>query len=325
MLHYNIFLKNFWESQEDEFAYVKYQEHFSTEEPCNIYLVGIRPRVVIDPSFFEIQEDTIKLKFLIQNKFSFEDAYVFLRLNRKIEGQFEIETSFPFSRFNFKDDKGYFYEIEQEGKLMRKGFKGKSFYALRNLLTEYDTRINDLELLYIGKSLKMDKSISPVKRLKNHSNVQRILQKCTQEYSDKEVYIILCSFVKKISLLTLSDKLGKFKNHDDMMGKLNKNFQDLKANNELTTQIAEAALIDHFDTKEFNKDFIGTFGNKSHTYYPNIKKSEISTVSVELDLTELCRVFSKSVKPSAYHIIKFFPKHDFKKVNDTSFDESEMW
>lgn len=325
MLHYNIYLKNYWEAQEDELEYVNYNEHFSKDEPCNIYLIGIRPRVAIEPSFIEIQDDLVKLKFLIQDKFSFNEVYGSLRLNRELKGKLEIETSFPFSRFNLKDDNGYFFEDKKDENLMKKGFRGKTFYALRNSFTEETSNIDDLEILYIGKSIRMDLSIPVVKRIKSHNKMQKILNKCTQEYLDKEVYIILCSFVKKITLMTESDKLDRFSSHEDMMKKLGKNIHDLNANNELTTQIAEAALIDYFNTTEFNIDYIGKFGHKSHTYYPNLKKSEISTVSVELDLSTLCNVFSKSVKPQCYHVVKFFPKHDLKRVNEIESDEFDLW
>ncbi|PZR09992.1 MAG: hypothetical protein DI539_21495 [Flavobacterium psychrophilum] len=324
MLHYRIYLKNYWEAQEDEFSFVNYREHFSEDEPCNIYLVGIRPRVVIDPMYYELLEGAIKLKFRIQNKYSFTETFGTLPLNREVMGNLIIESEEPFSRFLIKDDIGYFAEDKFKELLKKNKAHGKSFYTLRDSMHDCDFKFNDLELVYIGKSHKMDKKISPVKRLSSHSKMQRILYSCTQKHFDKEVYIILCSFVKKIDLIAFPQSFKAYTTEDEMKSDLRNKLEILNANNLLTTQIAEASLIDYFDTKEYNKDFIGSFGSKKHTYYSNIINSEISTLSIELDLQDLCRVYSKSVEPMAYHKMAYFPKHNFKR-DEEGVDESIYW
>lgn len=212
MLHYNIYLKNYWEAQEDEFRFVKYNKHFSEEEPCNIYLVGIRPRVIIDPNFFEIKGEFVSLKFKIQKEHDFNEVIGLLPLWRKVKGTVKIESEFPYSRFNVKDENGYFFDKQHSDFVNDDEIAIKALYALRYSMHKTDINFNDLQILYIGKSLKMDKKISPVKRINNHEKIKKILFKCTQKYLDKEVYVILCSYVKKINLMALSEEFEEYKN-----------------------------------------------------------------------------------------------------------------
>lgn len=322
MLHLNIYLKNYWEAQEDEFKYVNYDEHFSTDEPCNIYLVGIRPRVIIDPNYIVINEKSVELKFKIQQKHDFKEVLGLLPLHREVVGEIEIESDFPYSRFNLKDKNGYFFDKEHDRFVNNNQVRVKSLYALRYSSHNSDINFNDLELLYIGKSLKMDTKVSPVKRIKNHEKIKNILYNCTQKYLDKEVYVILCSYVKKIDLLATSEEFAIYHNSkENIMADLKKNIEDLNATKELTTQIAEAGLIDYFNTKEFNVDFIGTFGKNTHAYYPFVKKSKLSSIVIETDLTDLCKTYSKTTEAKYYHMVKYFPKHNYLKATEITPDE----
>lgn len=322
MLHLRLYLKNYWESQEDEFSFVKYETHFSSEAPCNIYLVGIRPRVIIDPEYLKVEGSIIELLFKIQDKYKFKEIKAKLPLNRPIEGHLIIESTPPYSRFNIRDDKGYHFDKEIYSD--KNSIEGKAIYALRQSEFESDINFNDLEILYIGKSVKMDKKISPLKRVQNHYKIQKILQKCTNKYFDKEVYILLCSFVKKLDLLAPTEHLQLYKNGTSLIDKLEKDILTLNATHELTTQLSEATLIDYFNTREFNQDFIGSFGRNTHSYFPYVKKSQISTITLEVDLTKLCRVYSQTIKPKNYHSVKYFPKDNFLKTTeklDNEFDK----
>lgn len=327
MLHLNISLKNYWETQEDEFKYVKYENHFSEDEPCNIYLVGIRPRVIIDTNYIKVVENNVELKFKIQNGYEFDDIRALLPLPRKVKGNLVIESNQPYSRFMIRDDDGYFTYVGDDIDTSKiSGIEGKAMYTLRDAKFDSRSNFNDLELLYIGKSLRMDKKISAVKRIKNHEKIKRILFNCTQKYFDKEVYIILCSFKEKINLMAPSQHFKDYAGDEKkLLDRLRKNVADLSATRELVTQITEAMLIDYFDTKEFNSDFIGSFGKKNHTYYPFIEKAQLSSVAVEVDLTELCRTYTKTIEPKFYHMVKYFPKDNYSRTTDISTDEFEKY
>ncbi len=326
MLHFNIYLKNYWETQEDEFRFVNYNKHFSEEEPCNIYLVGIRPRVIIDPNYFEIDGEFVKLKFKIQKEHNFHEVIGLLPLKREVKGIVRLESEFPYSRFNIKDENGYFFDKQHPDLVNDNEIAVKALYALRYSMHKTDMNFNDLQILYIGKSLKMDKKISPVKRINNHEKIKKILFKCTQKYLDKEVYVILCSYVKKINLMAMTEEFAEYKNSGKkILEELRKNIEDLNATKELTTKVTEAALIDYFDTKEFNVDFIGSFGKKTHSYYQAVEKSKFSSIIVETDLTNLCRTYSQTIEPKYRHIVKYFPKHNYLKSTEITDDEFNMY
>jgi len=311
MLHLDIFLKNYWETQSDEFGYVKYEEHFTEEEPCNIYIIGIRPRVIIDPTSLNQNGRQIELKFKIQNKFEFDEITVIMDLNRDVIGQLLIESEEPYSRFNLKDDNGYFYDKSLYS--TKVAIEGKSMYALRQTSHLSTEKFNDFEVLYIGKSLKMDKVTSPVKRLESHSKFQKILDKCTKKYFDKEVYIILCSFVYKINMVTMSENLRGVGSWETMKKRYRNDLIELNADRPFVTQVAEAMLIDYFDTREFNQDFIGSFGRSTHTYTSRIEKSKISKIILEVDLSKLCRIYSKTIPRKFQHFVEYKPTDNYKK------------
>jgi len=310
MLHLRIYLENYSEAQDDELDFVDYEKHF-TKNPCNIYIIGSRPRIVIDEKYLKYNNDEVELLFKIQNEFLFEEIYSTLKLGRKIVGELKIESVFPHSRFNLKDDIGFFlHGTEYQNK---KDLQLKANYALRNSITTIDiSKISDFKALYIGESIKMHKKISPVKRLASHRKFQHVLSKCNSSYVDKEIYIILCSFIGKVDLRAMDTELNAIGDISKIMDKIQRDLSILNANNQFITNVAEAALIDYFDTKEFNRDFIGSFGRKTHKYYSPIIKSQIDSISLELDLSKLCNIYTESTDICSYHSIEYKPKENFK-------------
>ncbi len=233
-------------------------------------------------------------------------------MNRQPQGQLQLETKFPFSRFNIKDDIGYLFDKPDYPD--KYDVKIKASYALRSAEMEGDTNFfSDFKVLYIGKSLKMHGIISPVKRIQSHPKIQTILNKCVREYIDKEIYIILCSFVYKIDLLAAMEELQSIGDSDQILQRIRNDLRKLNKSQELMTHICEAALIDFFNTKEFNSDFIGSFGRSTHSYYKPIISSKLDTISVEIDFTKLCRIYSDSVEPNSDHSLKYYPKDNFRR------------
>lgn len=316
MLKLRLYLENYTETQDDEMTFTSYDSHFSESSPCNIYIVGSRPRVIIDNNFCEVENNHIKLLFKVQKGHDFQEIYGKIPLNRVPSGKIVIESNFPFSRFNLKDDSGYFFDKADYPNNEEVNLKAS--YALR--VAEIDTEnfyFSDLKALYIGKSLKQDKRISPVKRVKSHSRIQAVLNKCVAKYTDQEVYILLCSFVHKVDLIATSEELREIGNKTKITERIQKDLATLNANTELMTQISEAALIDYFNTKEFNCDFIGSFGRKTHFYYQPIIKSKLDYISLEIDTTKLSRIYTDSIEAKYFHSLKYFPKEQFKReIND---------
>ncbi|WP_396196124.1 hypothetical protein [Flavobacterium sp.] len=311
MVDFKIFLENYFEAQDDELEFVNYSEHF-IDAPCNIYIIGCRPRVTIDKDYLVHNKNEIELLFKVQNEFNFIETKGKLPLEREVKGDLMLETNFPYSRFNIKDDLGYFFHgSEYQNK---KDLKLKASYSLRVSNTDFDkTLINDFKALYIGQSIKMNKKLSPIKRLKSHSNFQRILSKCVSEYVDKEIYLILCSFVGKVGLSTVPEELLKVGDIGSYLRKLNSESNELTNDTKLITDIAEAALIDYFDTRNFNSDFIGSFGKKTHSYFKTLNESIVDKLVVEIDLNNLCRIYSDSIERKKHHGIAYNIKKDFQR------------
>lgn len=126
--------------------------------------------------------------------------------------------------------------------------------------------------------------------------------------------------------MAMTEEFAEYKNSGKkILEELRKNIEDLNATKELTTKVTEAALIDYFDTKEFNVDFIGSFGKKTHSYYQAVEKSKFSSIIVETDLTNLCRTYSQTIEPKYRHIVKYFPKHNYLKSTEITDDEFNMY
>ena len=87
MLSLRIYLKNYWETQNDELKFVNYEAHFTKTEPCNIYIVGSRPRVIIDTTYCKIVDDCIELIFKIQEGHNYRNIKGRLKLNRTTKGK----------------------------------------------------------------------------------------------------------------------------------------------------------------------------------------------------------------------------------------------
>ena len=251
MLKYRVFLENYWEAQFDEFNSVDYTMHFTNDKPCNIYLVGIRPRVMIIPESFKvINKKVIKLTFAIQYDLrEIEEKTLEILLPRELVGKAILKSEKPYSRFQILDDIGAVFE--QLEFTRDKSTEAKAFYVLRNNLFDPDElrEINDLEVVYIGQSLKMDKTISPTKRVISHKKIQQVLEKCNRKYIYEEVYILLCSFVQKVSLFLDSHEvdLKNGQNNFELLQKDSQQFDEKSP--QFRTNVAEAALIDYFDTR----------------------------------------------------------------------------
>lgn len=313
MVNLKIYLENYFEAQDDELDFVNYSNHFK-DAPCNIYIIGSRPRITVDKDYlvYNNSNNEIELLFKIQTGFNFLETKGKLILDREVKGSLSLETNFPNSRFNIKDDLGYFFhDTEYQSK---KDLKLKASYSLRVSKTDFDKNlINDFNTLYIGQSIKMNKNLSPVKRLKSHSNFQRVLSKCVSEYVDKEIYILLCSFVGKVDLIADADNLREVGNINDFLHKLSNESSILNSNTKLLTDIVEAALIDYFDTRNFNSDFIGSFGKKTHGYFKSLSSSIVDKLIVEIDLNNLCRIYSDSIEKKKHHGIIYDIKENFKR------------
>ena len=311
MVDLKIYLENYYEAQFDELGFVNYNKRFK-DHPCNIYIIGGRPRVIIDPDYLEYDNKKVELLFKVQDGYDYRPIKGHIPLEREVKGKLSIESDFPHSRFNLIDEAGYhFHGTEYQNK---KDLKLKAGYALRISLPENEwDSVYDLEVYDIGQSLRMNKKISPVVRLKSHNKFQHVLDKCVSNYIDKEVYIILCSFVAKIGLSATGDEVRQLEDVTEFLQKAQSEGEKIKKDTKLITDLAEAALIDYFNTNEFNKDFIGSFGNKSHKYYKQIASSLIDILSVEIDLNNLCRVYSSTISPSRHHGLKFEVKNNFKR------------
>lgn len=318
MLTLKIYLKKFWESQSDELEFVNYEKHFTNSEVCNIYIVGSRPRVIIDITYCEVVDNCVDLIYKIQDGHNYKTVKGRLPLNRTIKGKVILESEFPNSRFTLKDDVGYLFD--EDDFIKDSNLKIKAGYALRQSQVEEDiSEYTNLNILYIGKSLKMDKTISPVERVKNHKKIQMILDKCNTTYIDKEIYIMLCAYVKKIDLISEIEDLLKIGDTNKILEKANKDLEALNATKELITQVGEAGLIDYFKP-EFNNDYIGSFGRNTHTYYKYINRANLNNIVIETDLRESgTKVYTKTISPKFHHGSEYNPKFNYER-NDFSAD-----
>lgn len=299
-------------TQYDDLDLLKKQNLFDEDNPCHIYAICRRPRVRILKDKFECKGDSLKMDFKIQ----YQDDYSDLEL--EIENPFgnlnvEIESEYPHSTFNF---------VTERGKI-----KAKTASFLHGLPRHtYNGDFLDLEVLYIGQSYGVDGARTAPERLKKHETLQAIYAEALGKNPDQEIWLMLFSFSQLG--LTIFDGRTKFneEEREQDIGRATEFFHKFTTGG-LTEQqfinFTEAALIRYFKPK-YNKDYVNTFPNPSHTTYTECYDLDINSVAIELSTMDKVNimVYSEHVKKEMIHIGQFLLQN--KEERKSMFDFSEL-
>lgn len=280
--------------QQDDIHKVGQMGYFNENNPCHIYLIGKRPRIVLNPLDFKIENGKILLPFQIQRQDKFEKKYI--EMPYADDPEITLTCEYPYN----------FYEIRKSnGKQIQVGKTALLFQTLRH----QDNSLLDLEILYIGQSYGTEGARTAPDRLKSHSTLQGIYSEAILRNPDSEIWMLLTSFEQ--ILLTSIDGTMKvseeeMKQDTEHLKKVTNTvlFDGLKE--QQVINFTEAALIRYFQPP-YNIEYKDTFPNPAHSTYSECYELDINSVCIELNTENInCRLYSSSVPAHWWHMKDFF-------------------
>ncbi|WP_264509477.1 hypothetical protein [Flavobacterium sp. N1719] len=262
--------------------------------PLHIYLICRSPKILLDVTKSEIGQKKITLNFYTNSNGIRKDIIV-STINRPDQHIKELECPYPYNTFKAFSEKKKFHS------------EGKTNLLFRYLTGQNETYYDELnlEVLYVGQAFGKNGKRITIDRLKVHEKAQKIYFDTQDKFPDYEVWFLSLTF--EPSLMTVFDP-RTFYNPDlmdeDLEHQLKIESTPISFDQQIT--ILEAALINYFDTSEFNKEYLD-FPSKSHTSYDEVYNLDFNSVGFELSTISLhTKLFSKNVEPNFLHYKKFF-------------------
>lgn len=293
--------------QQTELGQVNQMNYFDANDPCHLYFIGKRPRVIVDKDSFKITDTHIELNFKIQNKEKFEDLPLKF-INEFTGPKIEFKSTYPYNIFEiFEND-----ELVTSAKV--------SPFLQTNL--QYPHRIDflDFEVLYIGQSYGVDGARTAPDRLVSHSTLQGIYSEAISNNPDSEIWLALASFTQ--INLTMYDGRTKFTNEERELDR--ERFKHVYhklnwegINEQQKINFTEAALIKYFQPP-YNKIYKDTFPNPAHSTYSECYDLDINSVCIELNTSRMvnCQFYSSTIQKAPLHMKDFLlhSKEDRKSM-----------
>ena len=159
--------------------------------------------------------------------------------------------------------------------------------------------------MYVGQAIGKNGKRITVDRLKVHEKAQKIYFDTQNRFPDYEVWFLSLTF--ETSLMTVFDPRTFYNPElmeEDLEHQLKIESSPISFDQQIT--ILEAALINYFDTSEFNKEYLD-FPSKNHISYDELYSLDFNSVGFELSTKSLnTKLFSKSIEPNFLHYKKFF-------------------
>ena len=170
-------------TQQQDLDAVAKLNYFTDSDPCHIYLIGKRPRVIVDPQSFKFYENYFTLTFKIQYGYSFKEINLDC-LHFYTNEEVEFVSEFPYN----------FFMLVGKKTGAKLGGRAALLFQQANKQSDFDTDFLDLEILYVGQSYGEDGKRTPVDRLKSHSTLQNIYLEASNRNIDSEIWLTLVSF-----------------------------------------------------------------------------------------------------------------------------------
>lgn len=145
-----------------------------------------------------------------------------------------------------------------------------------------EEKIEEYDLLYIGKSNADESDFDILRRLNSHKTIQKIMRDINLYYRSKDLMLMIFSFNSK--LYRQYDLNNYFTNiilGDSSWEDANL-LTNIKENQEMILLI-EAILINHFKPK-YNQQYVDKIPIKSKIY-KEFNRQKVNPISIELDLS----------------------------------------
>lgn len=259
----------------------------------HIYVIGRRPRIMLNPQSVKVLPDRISGELLKQVKGK-SIPIPFNTVNGLGTHPVQLECEYPYTEFAFMDNQG-------EAIL-----HGKSALLLGALGPEFWEHL-DLEILYVGQAYGKEGSRTAADRLKQHGTLQGIYAEAIRRSPDQEVWIVVSEF-EPLLLGSIDGRSTEFSTTIEEDDEHIKTVTSTQITEQQMINFTEAALIKYFQPP-YNKIFKDTFPNPAHSTYSECYDIDLNMVCVEFQTEELrLRLWSEAVQPDWIHFCSF-PLH----------------
>ena len=303
----NMYMSHDMLLQQDDLSKVSETNYFSKANPCHIYIICKRPRIVLNPKDFKIEHGKITFPFRVQKQNKFEDIYVEALYGD--DPDIVLISDYPYN----------FYKIRKGDQTLQRGKTALLYQML--FQGDSSSTFLDLEVLYIGQSYGVSGARTAPDRLRSHSTLQGIYSEAIQRNPDSEIWLLLTSFEEL--LVTSID--GRMVIDPDLLEKDDKHVKKVTScifkeglEEQQVINFTEAALIKYFQP-QYNKEYKDTFPNPAHKTYAQCYDLDINSVCIEVNTEDInCKLYSIEVKPKWIHMKNFLlhAKEDRKSMFD---------
>ncbi|WP_332452750.1 hypothetical protein [Chryseobacterium aquaticum] len=281
--------------QQDFEIFEKIREGKKNKPNYNIYIIMKRPKISINPDFIEVDNEYIKLEFLIQTKDKKEQRKVEIN-NEFGTNNISMKTEYPYNYFKLSSLTDNFI------------FKSNFFLDEVQKLDPIKDDLLDYEVLYIGQSFGEDGNRDAIERLKSHSTLQKIYLEAIINNPDSDVWIMLCDF-KQVNLTSINGMIRTSSSDNIELERANK-FLKGKFTDKQKINFTEAALIKTFKPP-YNEKYKNSFPNPNHISYSECYELDITGIVIELDLSEVKRWIYSETKPRQNSNYWQMEEHEF--------------
>lgn len=167
--------------QQSELEFVNQQNYFNEHSPCHLYFVCKRPRLTINPDYFEIDKQTVSLKIRVHYESKVKEHKLKFYNNLGTTNA-QLIAIYPYGKFQIITKKGVWCDAKVSPFV-------QSYPSLK-----INSDFLDMEVLYIGQSYGVDGARTAPDRLKNHSTLQGIYAEAISNNPDSEIWLALASF-----------------------------------------------------------------------------------------------------------------------------------
>jgi len=274
-------------------ALEKLEKQVLRQIPCYIYIIGRKPRVMLEPSSFKIDDSWVRgtLKFQTQDYFEARD---FILPNKLGRSDLRLDCPYPYLEFSLYDETNKRISFVKAG-------------ALAHLFPEMANFV-DTEVLYVGQSYGDQGGRQASDRLQSHSTLQKIYHEVLRRTPDQDVWLLLLSF--KVALYTIfNGQCEDFQVSDEEDDRHLEHVFKTGITEQQAINFTEAALIRYFEP-EYNEIFKNSFPNPGHKTYSECYDLDINSVMVTIETDNLgFMLWSKRREKTWVHIATF-PLHN---------------
>jgi hypothetical protein len=261
------------------------------ENPCHIYTICRRPRMMFDQSSIKLDGKTISGDFLVQDA-NDRRAYPFAVVNGLGENDLRIECPYPHTQLRIYDEAGDLIHRSKAASLA-------TLYGSRDVRSELA-----LEVLYVGQAFGRKSKRTASERIRSHSTLQSIYSEAILRSPDKEIWIVLWHFEPRL-IASFDGRWNQYEASSDQDDAHLHTVLNTPLNEQQQINFTEAALINYFKP-QYNYLFRDVFPSPAHRTYSQCYDLDINSLTVEVNTEDFhAPLWSENVQREWHHIITY--------------------